>query len=107
MNIVRMMHPRENRLIPHAYVLITVEKGCLAEIKDIIGSIPEVRNIYVLSGIFDLLVEIEAPYLYILRQIIKSKIRLMKDVRTTITLIEEKNLADDIELNKLCANLTI
>jgi len=74
-----------------AYVLLTTDIGCEREICKIVKSIPEVRNAYTLHGVYDLIIDIETDDVDYLKEVIQNKIRSMKKVRSTITMIERGN----------------
>ena len=74
-----------------AYVLLTTDIGCEREIYNIIKSIPEVRNAYTLHGVYDLIIDIETDDVDYLKEVIQNRIRSMKKVRSTITMIERGN----------------
>jgi len=74
-----------------AYVLLTTDIGCEREICKIVKSIPEVRNAYTLHGVYDLIIDIETDDVDYLKEVIQNRIRSMKKVRSTITMIERGN----------------
>ena len=74
-----------------AYVLLTTDIGCEREIYKIIKSIPEVRNAYTLHGVYDLIIDIESDDLEYLKEVIQNRIRSLKKVRSTLTMIEKVN----------------
>jgi DNA-binding Lrp family transcriptional regulator len=78
-------------LLTKAYVLLTTDIGCEREICKIVKSIPEVRNAYTLHGVYDLIIDIETDDVDYLKEVIQNKIRSMKKVRSTITMIERGN----------------
>ena len=78
-------------LLTKAYVLLTTDIGCEREICKIVKSIPEVRNAYTLHGVYDLIIDIETDDVDYLKEVIQNRIRSMKKVRSTITMIERGN----------------
>lgn len=71
-----------------AYVLITTDIGCQQEICNNLRSIPEVKEAYILHGIYDLIVDIESDDIKNLKELIHRRIRRIDKVRSIITLIE-------------------
>lgn len=78
-------------LLTKAYVLLTTDIGCEREICKIIKSIPEVINAYTLHGVYDLIIDIETDDVDYLKEVIQNRIRSLKKVRSTITMIERVN----------------
>jgi len=56
-------------------------------------SIPEVKEVHTLHGVYDLIVDIESDDFEYLKEIIHRRIRCLDKIRSIITLIEriEKN----------------
>jgi len=77
-----------------AYILLTTEIGCEQEVCKIIKTIPEVRDAYTLHGVYDLIIDIETDDLNYLKEVIQKRIRSMKKVRSTLTMIERVNEAE-------------
>jgi len=77
-----------------AYVLLTTDIGCEREVCKIIKTIPEVRDAYTLHGAYDLIIDIETDDLNYLKEVIQKRIRSMKKVRSTLTMIERVNEAE-------------
>ncbi len=73
--------------MPKAYVLINtepdVEEEFLEELRKIKGVV-EATSVY---GIYDFIVKVEASSLEEVKEIITSKIRKLKDLRSSVTLI--------------------
>ncbi len=49
--------------------------------------IPEVKEVYIVYGIYDIIAKIEADSLEKIREIIISKIRRIPEIRTTNTMV--------------------
>jgi len=49
--------------------------------------IPEVKEVYIVYGIYDIIAKIEADSLEKIRQIIISRIRQIPEIRTTNTMV--------------------
>jgi DNA-binding Lrp family transcriptional regulator len=70
-----------------AYVLINVESGQEADVSKALGGISEVKEIYGLYGLYDIIVKIEVDSVSMVRDVVSSKIRSLKGVRSTLTMI--------------------
>jgi len=73
--------------VPKAFVLINTEIGAEEEVLKQIRNLEEVKEAYIVYGIYDLFVEVEAENLEKLKDIISSKIRRLAKVKSTITMI--------------------
>lgn len=75
-----------------AIVLIQAEIGAESTVMDKLYEIPEVKEIYIVYGIYDVIAKIEAESLEKIREVITSKIRKLPEIRTTSTMVivEEK-----------------
>lgn len=89
-NIIRDDSKKSTRKkgLSKAYVLITTDIGCEQEIRNKLLSIPEVKEVNTLHGVYDLIVDIEADDSEILKEIIQRRIRCLDKIRSTITMIE-------------------
>jgi len=70
-----------------AYVLINCDLGYEAEIIDKVKQIDGVKETQGIFGVYDILVKVESPNVENLRDIITWKIRKLKRVRSTLTLM--------------------
>lgn len=70
-----------------AYVLINVESGSEADVSRALREISEVKEVYGLYGLYDLIVKIEVDSVSMVRSVIGSKVREVKGVRSTLTMI--------------------
>jgi DNA-binding Lrp family transcriptional regulator len=70
-----------------AYVLINVESGSELDVSRALGGISEVKEIYGLYGLYDIIVKIEVGSVSMVRDVVSSKIRGLKGVRSTLTMI--------------------
>ena len=70
-----------------AIVMINVEIGKENEVFEKIYEIPEVKEVYMVYGVHDLIAVIEAETMDILRSLITEKIRKMDGVKSTLTSI--------------------
>ena len=70
-----------------AFVLMNVELGKEEEISKELKKIEEVKEVYVVYGTYDLIAEVEATTTGKLHETIAYKVRRLKDIRSTNTLI--------------------
>jgi len=70
-----------------AIVMINVDVGKENEIFEKLIEIPEVREVYMVYGIHDIVAIIEADTMDALRSLITEKIRKMDGVKSTLTSI--------------------
>lgn len=70
-----------------AIVMINVEIGKENEVFEKIFNIPEVKEVYMVYGVHDLIAVIEAETMDTLRSLITEKIRKMDGVKSTLTSI--------------------
>lgn len=70
-----------------AYVLINVESGFESNVSKALTGISEVKEVYGLYGLYDLIVKIEVDSVHMVKDVVSSKIRSIKGVRSTLTMI--------------------
>ena len=70
-----------------AIVMINTDVGKEKEIMEKIFELPEVREVYMVYGIHDLIAIVEADDMDTLRTLITDKIRRMDGVKSTLTSI--------------------
>jgi len=70
-----------------AYVLLNTELGKEPEVMAAIKGAKEIRNVYSLYGIYDVIVEVEAETMDRVKEIVFNRIRRLDNVKSTITLI--------------------
>jgi len=70
-----------------AIVLIQTEIGAESTVMEKLYKIPEVKEIYVVYGIYDVIAKIESDSLEKIREVITSKIRKLQEIRTTSTMV--------------------
>lgn len=75
-----------------AFVLVTTHIGSEEEVLNALSRVEEVKEAYIVYGIYDILVKVEAEDMESLREAVTSKIRRIPKVRSTMTMIvvEEK-----------------
>lgn len=69
-----------------AFVLVNTDLGSEAEVKTELKKVQDIVGVYEVYGVYDLVVEAEAESDAKLKEIIFSKIRPLKHVRSTLTL---------------------
>ena len=70
-----------------AYVLLTVEIGSEKEVLNALEEIPDVKELYQIYGIYDLLIRVEAETSQGLRDSIEKRIRGIGKIRSVLSLI--------------------
>ena len=73
--------------MPRAYVLFNVESGSEDAVLKQLRSLSNVEEAYVSYGVYDLIVRIKANTMEELKESVTHKIRTIKQVRSTLTLI--------------------
>jgi DNA-binding Lrp family transcriptional regulator len=73
--------------MPRAYVLFNVESGSEDNVLKQLRSLNNVEEAYVSYGVYDLVVRIKADTMEELKDSVTHKIRTIKEVRSTLTLI--------------------
>lgn len=70
-----------------AIVLIQTDIGAESRVMEELIKIPEIKEAYIVYGIYDIIVKIEADSLEKIREVITNKIRKLPDIRTTSTMV--------------------
>jgi DNA-binding Lrp family transcriptional regulator len=70
-----------------AYVLVNIESGSENEVLDKLALINEVKEVYFVYGVYDIVVKIEAENVDKIKEIVTWKIRRLDKVRSTVTMI--------------------
>jgi DNA-binding Lrp family transcriptional regulator len=69
-----------------AFVLVNTNLGSEAEVKAELEKVGGIVGVYNVYGVYDLVVEVDAESQEKLKEIIFSRIRTLKHVRSTLTL---------------------
>ena len=69
-----------------AFVLLTIEIGSKEKIRDALKAIPEVKEVYQLHGVYDMIARVESDTMLNLKDAI-SRIRQLWEVRSLLTMI--------------------
>jgi DNA-binding Lrp family transcriptional regulator len=70
-----------------AYVLLNTELGKEAEVTKALSGVNEIKAIYSLYGIYDVIIEVEADTMDKVKEVVFNHIRRLDNVKSTITLI--------------------
>jgi anthranilate phosphoribosyltransferase len=70
-----------------AYVLISTSPGSEGDVFMDLGAIPEVKEAYIVEGIYDLVVGLEAETVEELNDTVSTKIREIENFRSSMTLV--------------------
>lgn len=70
-----------------AYVLINTEMGSENEVLKNLGNILEIKEAYTVYGVYDILARLETETMEELKNAISWKVRRLKRVRSTLTMI--------------------
>ena len=70
-----------------AYILLNTELGEEPEVVKALKGTTEIKNIYIVYGIYDLIIEVEADTMDKVKNLVFDKIRRLDYVKSTITLI--------------------
>jgi DNA-binding Lrp family transcriptional regulator len=73
--------------LPEAFVLISSEVGQEDQVIIDLQAIPEVKESYVVFGVYDVIARVEAESMQSLKDVVGSRIRQLDTVRTTLTMI--------------------
>ncbi len=73
--------------MPSAIVLVNAEIGSEEEVFNEICKVEGVTEAYIVYGVYDIIVKIEADSMDKLKEIIATKIRKLPKVRSTLTMI--------------------
>jgi DNA-binding Lrp family transcriptional regulator len=73
--------------MPRAFVLFNVESGSEENVLKQLKNINNVEEAYVSYGVYDLVVRVKANTMEELKDAVTHKIRTIKQVRSTLTLI--------------------
>jgi DNA-binding Lrp family transcriptional regulator len=73
--------------VPLAFVLINAEIGSEDEVLQELRKIGNVKESYVVYGVYDIVAKVEADSMDKLKEIVTWKIRRLDKVRSTLTMI--------------------
>lgn len=70
-----------------AYILVNTDLGREPEVVKALKGIKEIKNINIVYGVYDIIVDVEADTMDKVKEIVFNKIRRLDYVKSTITLI--------------------
>jgi DNA-binding Lrp family transcriptional regulator len=73
--------------MPRAFVLVNAELGYETTLADELKGISGVNDAYTIYGVYDILLRVEAPTMDRLKEFISTKIRRMRGVKSTLTML--------------------
>ncbi|MFX0092363.1 MAG: Lrp/AsnC ligand binding domain-containing protein [Candidatus Hodarchaeota archaeon] len=73
--------------MPLAFILINTVIGKEDEVISALIEIPNVLEVKILYGAYDLIVKVQEESMHALKELITSKIRNVSDINTTLTMI--------------------
>ncbi|MDQ3869951.1 MAG: Lrp/AsnC ligand binding domain-containing protein [Thermoproteota archaeon] len=73
--------------MPRAFVLLNADLGYESTLAADMKSIPGVKEAYTVYGVYDIMIKVEADSMDKLKEFISSKIRRVKGVKSTLTML--------------------
>lgn len=73
--------------MPLAFVLINTEIGSMEDVLESLNNIPNVKEAYMVYGVYDIVAKVEAESMTQLKEVVTWKIRRIEKVRSTLTTI--------------------
>jgi len=73
--------------MPLSFVLINAEIGSEDEVLKELRKLPNVKESYVVYGVYDIVAKVEAESMDKLKEVVTWKIRRLDKVRSTLTMI--------------------
>jgi len=73
--------------MPSSYVLINTETGFEDEVLKELKKMPNIKEAYVVYGVYDIVAKLEAEDLNKLKELVTLGIRRLEKVRSTLTMI--------------------
>jgi DNA-binding Lrp family transcriptional regulator len=70
-----------------AFVFINVEPGSETEVLERLRQVPEVKESYLVYGMYDLVAKVETDAMDRLKEVITWKVRKLDKVRSTLTTV--------------------
>ncbi len=70
-----------------AFVLVNSEIGAEGKVLEAVKEISAVQEAYVVYGVYDIILQVAAPSMDELKEIITTNIRTLENVRSTMTMI--------------------
>jgi len=76
-----------NNTVHSAFVLMNAELGKETHIVNELEKIPNVKEVYPVYGVYDVMMVIESDSMETLRETITSKVRKLDGIKSTLTMI--------------------
>jgi DNA-binding Lrp family transcriptional regulator len=73
--------------VPLAFVLINTEMGSMEETLKALSKIDNVKEAYMVYGVYDIVAKVEAESMTKLKELVTWKIRKLDKVRSTLSMI--------------------
>lgn len=73
--------------MPTAFVLVNSEIGAEEQVLGTLRKVSEVKEAYMVYGVYDIVARVEADEMDVLKTIILTEIRGLESVRSTLTMI--------------------
>ncbi|MHA2232940.1 MAG: Lrp/AsnC family transcriptional regulator [Candidatus Hodarchaeales archaeon] len=73
--------------MPTAFVLVNSEIGAEEQVLETLRQVSEVKEAYMVYGVYDIVARVEADEMDVLKTIILTEIRGLESVRSTLTMI--------------------
>lgn len=73
--------------MPMAFVLINTEIGAEEEVINELRKIENIKEAYVVYGVYDIIAKVEADSMDKLKEIVSWKVRRLDKVRSTLTML--------------------
>jgi len=73
--------------LPEAFLLISSKVGQEDQVITDLQAIPEVKESYVVYGVYDVIARLEAESMQSLKDVVGLRIRQLDTVRTTLTMV--------------------
>ena len=80
-----------NNTMHSAFVLMNAELGKETQIVNELEKIPNVKEVYPVYGVYDVMMVIESDSMEALRETITSKVRKLDGIKSTLTMIIVKD----------------
>jgi len=80
-----------NNTMHSAFVLMNAELGKETQIVNELEKIPNVKEVYPVYGVYDVMMVIESDSMETLRETITSKVRKLDGIKSTLTMIIVKD----------------
>jgi DNA-binding Lrp family transcriptional regulator len=73
--------------MPMAFVLINTEMGAESEVLKALDKLTDVKEAYVVYGVYDVIIKVESETMEKLKSVITWNIRRLNKVRSTLTMM--------------------